>query len=121
MCTQTRLLEGERAPTDPYEEIPKFLEHGRYLLTDKAIQLPIPFQVSSEARAEAKKIYSLVNFTNVDELYRPAWFNPASDIIYFGEGTCMKSIVRFLSKEAKAIPIERVAVYCSGIVAGCCD
>lgn len=50
------------------------------------------------------------------------YFNKAKDIIYFGEKTCLNSMVRFFNRcFYQNFEIRRVAVVCSGQLTQCCD
>lgn len=71
--------------------------------------------VSQEARCEAKKSYQLRTFdtktTNPTERY--IYYNPNCDIIYFGEETCISSML-FTFSALPREPIPRIALTLSG-------
>jgi hypothetical protein len=88
---------------------------------------PILFFVSREAESEAKATYKPINcegdqagyhiirrrssgITLGRKMRRPSgyrvWFNPESDVIYFGSHSCLGNLVAFLKL---GLPIERIA------------
>ena len=72
----------------------KYFGVARYSLRILAI-----FLVNQEANHEARKIYKLLRFdydlTPILCRQRPVYFNPASDIVYFGEHACIRTIAGF--------------------------
>jgi len=78
-------------------------------------QPPAVFHVSHEAREEAQKNYQLRTFdtktSNQTERY--VWYNPDCDILYFGEASCISTMLFTLSDQPR-LPIPRVAITISG-------
>jgi hypothetical protein len=78
------------------------------------------FHVSKEAREEAMRHYQLRTFdTQTDNnSERYIYYNPNSDIIYFGENTCISNILATLEPRQT---IPRVAINSSSKGFQCCD
>ncbi|PMD36915.1 hypothetical protein L207DRAFT_586601 [Hyaloscypha variabilis F] len=78
-------------------------------------QPPAIFHVSREARDEAKKNYQLRTFDTKtpNHTERYIYYNPNCDIIYFGEESCISTMLFTFSAQPRE-PIPRVAITLSG-------
>jgi hypothetical protein len=127
-CHQTRLIQLE---SDKYTTVQPILYTGTHLSSKAHLRTPVLFYVSREAHDEAKMVYKLVRFNSQIQHGGEAltilpsnslvpqhglegvmarkymWFNPISDIIYFGSESCFETI---LSIVRSSLPIHRVGI-----------
>ncbi len=124
------------------DEDPVTLYTGTHLSSNSRFRAPALFYVSREAHNEAKMVYKLVRFNNQiqqggeavsilppDSLVprhdlegvkggKYLWFNPISDIIYFGSKSCFGTL---LSIAGSSLPIQRVAIDVKKHKDPCCE
>lgn len=123
---QRRLIEIESGPD---YSIPTGFGNGTHhwcRVCPRSRQPPVLMHVCHESREEAEKVYKLRCFDSKISPYLPydppeywIWFNPKSDILYFGENTCVSTVVEICSWYKKDIPA--IAIVCSGKGEECCD
>lgn len=96
--------------------------HSRIRTAPKSSKPPVAFHICRESSMEALKIWQPYSLSSAAAHAPPIFFNPRADIIYFGEGNCMATIVHFLDYQyylGKDLP--RLAILCSGQLFNCCD
>ncbi|EPE33938.1 hypothetical protein GLAREA_06951 [Glarea lozoyensis ATCC 20868] len=93
--------------------------HSWYRVSPRSRIPPAILRVCFESRAEAMRVYKLTNFDYQTNHIRgrEMWFNPAVDIIYFGEDTCLATIIHM----KKTVDIRRMAFNVTGRITQCHD
>jgi hypothetical protein len=109
--------EGREMPTEFMLVGP----HAWSQATPRSRVPPAILHVCFEAREEAKKFYKLTNFDYHSEYSgikgNEIWFNPAVDIVYFGDTTCLATII-YTRKE---LDIRRIALNSTNRIVQCHD
>jgi hypothetical protein len=128
MIQQRRLIELEWGPN---LSIPTELGNGSHhwvRVCPRSRQPPALMHVCHESREEAQKVYQLRCFDsqmaqhlpNNPELHEHyIWYNPKTDIIFFGEETCVSTYISVFSPDIEDIPA--IAIVNSGKGESCCD
>lgn len=97
--------------------------HGWRRVSPSSRKPPAVFHVCFESRKEALRVYQKRTFdmkSQDAEIEKYIYFNPHADILYFGENTCVSTLMHvFNPKNLEDIP--RVAIRCSGRITMCCD
>ena len=121
---EPRLIEIEYGPNRDNED-GSGLSMGNHQWTrvcPRSTRPPTVLQVCQEGREEGQKYYHQRTFeTKADNSKeRYIYYNPDADIIYFGDNTCISTIIR-LPCQAKSDGIPRVAINNTGKILMCCD
>jgi hypothetical protein len=125
--TQRRLIELEWGPN---MDIPIRTNNGSHQWVRVCPRSRIPpalMHVCHESREEAKNVYTLrcfdskiARYSNSPELHEHhIWYNPNSDIIFFGEDTCVSTYIRSFSGEEYDIPA--IVIVNSSKGESCCN
>lgn len=96
-------------------------EHALHRVAPQSRLPPVFFGINYEAREQALKIYEKRSFDTREEAH-DIYFNPRTDILYFGEKTCVSTLLNvFSSAVYDRLTIPRIAILCSGNRTKCCD
>jgi hypothetical protein len=128
MSQQRRLIELEWGPN---LSIPTELGNGSHhwvRVCPRSRQPPALMHVCHESREEAQKVYQLRCFDsqiaqrlpNNPEFHEHyIWYNPKTDIIFFGEETCVSTYISVFTPDIEDIPA--IAIVNSSKGESCCD
>ncbi|TAQ91016.1 hypothetical protein B7494_g601 [Chlorociboria aeruginascens] len=93
--------------------------HEKFQVTKRSSRPPALIEVNAEAREEGLKFYQLCTVCNGETKNTKVYFNKDVDIIYFGEQSCVSTII-FLLRQG-SLPFTRVAISCSKKMETCCE
>jgi hypothetical protein len=99
-----------------------YRSHRQVRVSKKSILPPSILDINREARGEALSQYELRLFesTTRSGLGRSIYYNPKVDILYFGEGACVSSIIKITNIQACNL-ISKIASDRSPKVVAYCD
>ncbi|KAI9647662.1 hypothetical protein NHQ30_004047 [Ciborinia camelliae] len=116
----------------PWDRTGPLHHHDRFYVSRRTNRVPAMMQVNKESREEGMRIFEkrVINtyrkprqFFLSQYLEPPVpytWFNPDLDIIYFGEKTCIWTVVKFFYLCGK-MKFPKVAFLCTENVRGRCS
>ncbi|KAE8442750.1 hypothetical protein EG329_002890 [Mollisiaceae sp. DMI_Dod_QoI] len=117
--TQPRLIEMEWGPSRNDENI-SMGTHQWHRVSPRSRIPPAVFWVNAESRAEATIVYTLRTFDSITAGYKPVptekqiYFNDDVDILFFGEHSCITTLMYTPA-------VQRIAIHMSGKIEQCCD
>ncbi|KAJ8070938.1 hypothetical protein OCU04_001296 [Sclerotinia nivalis] len=105
--------------------------HMTYRISNPGQVVPGILQANRESRAEAQLVFEKRYINNYPAEYpyrendeRPwTWYNPYTDIIFFGEDTCIRTVVDFFHRKSDE-KYPKVAFRCGNMIGTCknkCD
>lgn len=117
-CQEPRIIEIEYGPDRGEGDGPYVNAHHRHRVCPSSRAPPAILQVNSLAREVAKKVYKLRTFDSNENFQREIYFNRDADILYFGENTCVATVLFLLLFK---VDIPKVAINCSTKMEHCTD
>jgi len=96
--------------------------HSGFQVSRRSRIPPSILQVNAEARAEGLRWFERRNFNSFREENEKfkIYYNPDSDIIFFGDQSCVSTMVQ-LSVQQNVHPVKRVAFCNTGKISRCCS
>ncbi|KAF7960201.1 hypothetical protein EAE96_001799 [Botrytis aclada] len=106
-------------------------DHRTWRITTPGQKVPAILQATRESRAEAQRLFEKRYLNNYPATYpyrqneeRPwTYYNPYVDVIFFGDGVCIRTLVKFFCYHSKQI-FPRLAFRCANFIGTCkekCD
>ncbi|TGO85152.1 hypothetical protein BPOR_0426g00090 [Botrytis porri] len=118
---------GDRAYVDESDPNDlRRLNHSIWLISKPGQKVPAILQATQESRAEALRLYEKRYLNNFPDDYpyrqneeRPwTYYNPYVDIIFFGDSTCIVTLVKFFRRHSEEI-FPRLAFRCANFIGTC--
>ena len=128
MDQNPRLIELEW--TDKGNPVSGFIRntHEWWQVCPRSRQLPIVMQVCRESMKEGKlyleyRLFDSENDRLNSDMTYKVYFNPRADIVFFGESTCVTTMLNLFSETPGLpdVPIPRVAIMCDARGENCCN
>ena len=85
---------------------------------------PSILHINKETREEALNYWTMIKFDSRTMNSKECWmyYNPNTDIVYFSDNSCIRTILHTFQKACKAsFEIPRIAINATNRVATCCN
>ncbi|TGO37981.1 hypothetical protein BHYA_0084g00110 [Botrytis hyacinthi] len=100
--------------------------HGTWHISKPGQKVPAILQATQESRAEAQRVYEKRYLNNFPANYpyrqneeRPwTYYNPYVDVLFFGDGVCILTLVKFFRRHSEEI-FPRLAFRCANFIGTC--